>query len=164
MMGLTIRKAGPNDLPVILELIRALAVYERLEHECVATIDRLRATLFGPIPAAEVLLAEQGGESVGFALFFPNYSTFLAQPGIWLEDLFVRPEWRGHGVGRALLARIAQLAVERGCGRLEWYVLDWNSPALGFYQRLGAIALGDWTTHRLTGMALRELAESGRAD
>lgn len=159
MSGITIRPARPDDVPVILELIEALAEYERLRHECVATAERLHATLFGEDPAAEVLLAEIDGVSVGFALFFQNYSTFLAQRGIWLEDLFVRPDMRGQGIGRALLAHLARLAVTRGCGRLEWYVLDWNAPAIGFYGRLGAVALDEWTTNRLSGDALTALSE-----
>ncbi|HET9065748.1 MAG TPA: GNAT family N-acetyltransferase [Gemmatimonadales bacterium] len=158
MSAITIRPARPEDVPVILALIEALAEYERLRHECVATTERLHTTLFGDHPAAEVVLAEIDGASVGFALFFHNYSTFLAQRGIWLEDLFVRPEMRGHGIGRALLAHLARLAVTRDCGRLEWYVLDWNAPAIGFYQRLGAVALDDWTIHRLSGAALVALS------
>jgi GNAT superfamily N-acetyltransferase len=163
-----IRPATQADTPVILDFIRALADYERLLHEVVATEERIRTTLFGEHPAAEVLLAEvavrpgeRGGgewEPAGFALFFPTYSTFLALPGIHLEDLFVRPEHRGKGVGRALLGRLAALVLERGWGRLEWAVLDWNEPAIGFYRALGARALDDWTTFRITGKALEELA------
>lgn len=160
MSAITIRAARPDDVPVILELIEALAEYERLRHECVATAGRLHATLFGDHPAAEVILAEVDGVPVGFALFFHNYSTFLAQRGIWLEDLFVRPEMRGHGIGRTLLAHLARLAVSRDCGRLEWYVLDWNASAIGFYRRIGAVALDDWTIHRLSGEALTALGES----
>lgn len=160
MSAITIRSARPDDVPVILELIEALAEYERLRHECVATAGRLHATLFGDHPAAEVILAEVDGVPVGFALFFHNYSTFLAQRGIWLEDLFVRPEMRGHGIGRTLLAHLARLAVSRDCGRLEWYVLDWNASAIGFYRRIGAVALDDWTIHRLSGEALTALSES----
>lgn len=160
MSSVSIRPARAADVPVILELIKALAEYERLGHECVATASALHVTLFGDQPAAEVLLAEINGEPVGFALFFPNYSTFLAQPGIWLEDLFVRPDWRGQGVGRTLLAHLARIAVTRGCGRLEWYVLDWNTTAIGFYRSLGAVALEEWTTNRIDGTALVRLSES----
>ncbi len=159
MSGLRIRPARPDDVPAILELIEALSEYERMRDQCVATAEALHATLFGEAPAAEVLLAELDGASVGFALFFHNYSTFLAQRGIWLEDLFVRPDMRGHGIGRALLAHLARLAVTRDCGRLEWTVLDWNESAIGFYRRLGAVALDEWTTQRLTGDALVALSE-----
>ncbi len=145
-------------MPLILECIRGLAEYERLPHEVVATEERLRRTLFGARPAAEVLLAHRGAEPAGFALFFHNYSTFLGLPGIYLEDLFVRPEHRGGGVGRRLLAELARLAVERGCGRLEWSVLDWNESAIGFYRRLGAVAMDEWTVFRLTGDALERLS------
>lgn len=160
---MTIRPAMRADLPLILELIRALAEYERLAHACVATEARLEATLFGPRPDAEVLIAEAAGEPAGFALFFHNYSTFLAQRGLYLEDLFVRPAHRGRGVGRALLAELARLAIARDCGRFEWSVLDWNAPAIGFYRALGAEPLDDWTTFRLTGDALRRLADAGDA-
>ena len=153
-----IRAAVADDVPLILDLIRALAEYERLAHECVATEDRIRESLFGERPAAEVLIAEADGQPAGFALFCHNYSTFLARPGIWLEDLFVRPAHRGCGVGRALLARLAAIAIERGCGRLEWAVLDWNESAIGFYKGIGAVPLDDWTTFRLTGTALDRLA------
>ena len=149
---------------VILEMIRGLAVYEKLEHAMTATEAELRETLFGERPGAEVLLARAGGEWVGFALFFPNYSTFLAKPGIFLEDLFVKPEARGKGVGVALLREIARLAVARGCGRVEWSVLDWNEPSIGFYKKLGAIPMDEWTVFRLTGDALTRLGgrhESG---
>lgn len=145
-------------MPLILECIRGLAEYERLPHECVATEARLEATLFGDRPAAEVLLAHRDGQPAGFALFFHNYSTFLARPGIYLEDLFVRPEHRGAGVGKLLLGELARLAVARGCGRLEWSVLDWNADAIGFYRRLGAVPMDDWTVFRLTGEALDDLA------
>ena len=155
---LSIEPAREPDVPEILELIRALAVYEKLEHQVVATEEGLRETLFGERPAAEVLLARTGGETLGFALFFHNYSTFLGQRGLYLEDLFVRPEHRGRGVGRALLQRLARLAVERRCGRLEWAVLDWNEPAIGFYRRLGAEPMSEWTVFRLTGEPLEALA------
>ena len=150
--------ATEADLPLVLEFIRGLAEYERLAHEVVATEDLLRASLFGPRPYAECVIARWGGEPAGFALFFHNFSTFLARPGIYLEDLFVKPAMRGHGIGRALLRRLAQLAVERGCGRLEWSVLDWNEPAIGFYKSLGAVPLDDWTIFRVRGEALEELA------
>ncbi len=153
-----IRAATVEDVPLILELIRALADYERLAHECVATEDRLRQSLFGEHPAAEVLIAESEGAPAGFALFCHTYSTFLSRRGVWLEDLFVRPEQRGRGIGRALLARLAAVAVERDCGRLEWAVLDWNESAIGFYRGLGAEPLDDWTTFRVTGAALERLA------
>jgi GNAT superfamily N-acetyltransferase len=153
-----IRPATEADVPLILRFIRELAEYERLRHEVVATEERLRETLFGVRPAAEVVIAEDAGEPVGFALFFHNYSTFLAQPGIYLEDLYVRPEARGRGVGRALLAHLARLARERDCGRLEWWVLDWNESAIRFYRSLGAQPMSDWTVFRLTGDDLARLA------
>ena len=152
-----LRRAVRADVPEILRLIRALAEYEKLSHEVVANEAALAQTLFGDQPAAEVLLAEEDGRAVGFALFFRNYSTFLARPGIYLEDLFVEPAQRGKGLGKALLAAVAKLAVERGCGRLEWAVLDWNAPAIGFYQSLGAKPMNDWTVMRVTGEALRKL-------
>jgi GNAT superfamily N-acetyltransferase len=155
-----IDRATERDVPLILRLINELAVYEKLAHEVTATEEGLRRTLFGPHPAAEVIIGYANDEPAGFALFFPNYSTFLALPGIHLEDLFVVPAWRGHGLGRLLLTRLAALAVERGCGRLEWAVLDWNAPAIGFYESLGARALDDWTTFRVTGDSLRALATS----
>ncbi|HEU0301413.1 MAG TPA: GNAT family N-acetyltransferase [Longimicrobium sp.] len=157
--GVLIRPAVEADVPLILRFIRELAEYERLVHEVVATEERLRATLFGARPAAEVVIAEDGGEPLGFALFFHNYSTFLAQPGIYLEDLYVRPEARGRGIGRALLAHLARLARERGCGRLEWWVLDWNESAIRFYRSLGAQPMDDWTVFRLTGDPLARLAD-----
>lgn len=153
-----IRRATPTDIPTIAELIRALADYERLAHEVVLDEALLRDHLFGPRPYAEVILAERAGAVVGFALFFHNYSTFLGRPGIYLEDLFVRPEHRGAGHGKALLAHLARLAVERGCGRLEWSVLDWNEPSIAFYKSLGAAAMDEWTVYRLTGDALSALA------
>ena len=164
-----LRAATADDVPVILELITALAEYERIEGGLVATEARLRESLFGGRPEAEVVLAvsprEGGGageETAGFALFFHNYSTLLARKGIWLEDLFVRPAWRGRGIGRRLLAHLARVAVERGCGRLEWWVLDWNEPAIRFYRSLGAEPMSDWTLHRVTGDALARLAAEGR--
>lgn len=154
-----VRAAVEKDLPLILRLIESLAEYERLRHECVATEDALRSTLFGEHPSAEVLIASIDEVPLGFALFFHNYSTFLARPGIFLEDLFVKPEARGMGVGRALLSSLAQLAVTRNCGRLEWNVLDWNEPAIAFYKRVGAIPMKEWTTFRLVGDALERLAK-----
>jgi GNAT superfamily N-acetyltransferase len=152
-----ITEATETDVPVILEMIRGLAEYERLSHCVAATEELLRASLFGARPAAEVLLAWDGAECVGLALFFPNYSTFLARPGIYLEDLFVKPHARGKGAGMALLRALARLACERGCGRIEWSVLDWNEPSIGFYKKLGGVPLEEWTTFRLTGEALERL-------
>lgn len=154
-----IRRAVEADIPLIHALIRELAEYERLSHVVTATDARLRETLFGPRPAAEVLIASLDSTPVGFALFFQNYSTFLAQPGLYLEDLFVRPEFRGRGVGRKLLARLAAIAVERNYGRVEWTVLDWNEPAIRFYQSLGAKPMDDWTVMRLTGDDLVKVAK-----
>jgi GNAT superfamily N-acetyltransferase len=153
-----IRFGERSDVPLILRLIKALSVYEKLQDKVVATEAKVDRALFGPRPYAETLIAEDGGQAVGFALFFHNFSTFLAQPGIYLEDLFVEPEHRGKGVGRALLARLAEIAIERDCGRLEWAVLDWNKDAIGFYERLGARPNDEWTVYRLTGEPLRSLA------
>jgi GNAT superfamily N-acetyltransferase len=153
-----IRKAEERDLPLILEFIQALAEYERLRDACVATEQKLRDTLFSSPPAAEVIIARVDGEPMGFALFFHSYSTFLAQRGIYLEDLFVKPEARGHGVGFALLSELARIAVERNCGRLEWAVLDWNQLAIDFYKRIGAVPLDDWNIFRLTGDSLVRVA------
>jgi GNAT superfamily N-acetyltransferase len=158
--AITIRRAEAHEVPLILSFIRDLAEYERLSHEVVATENGLRETLFGPRPHAEVVFACLDAEPVGFALFFHNYSTFLGQPGIFLEDLFVRPHARGHGVGRVLLQWLARTAVERNCGRLEWNVLDWNEPAIGFYRKLGARPMDEWTTFRLTGAELQALASA----
>jgi len=155
---LRIRAGEQPDVPLIAELIRGLARYEKLEHEVTLTEEKLGRALFGERPYAETLIAEDDGRAVAFALFFHSFSTFLAQPGIYLEDLFVVPEARGGGVGRALLEKLAQTAVERGCGRLEWAVLDWNEPAIRFYERLGAKPNADWTVYRLTGESLRALA------
>lgn len=155
-----IHPATLADVPVILELIRELAVYEKLESDAVAKPEDLATHLFGPRPYAECLLADEAGMVVGFALFFHNYSTFRGKPGIYLEDLFVKPEYRGHGHGKALFAELARLAVERDCARLEWAVLDWNAPSIAFYERLGAHPLNEWTTYRLTGDAMRTLARS----
>ncbi len=155
---MTIRPATIDDVPQILTFIRALADYERLAHAVVATEDGLRRALFGARPYAEVVLAEDAGVPIGFALFFHTFSTFLGQPGLYLEDLFVVPEARGRGVGRALLGHLARLAVDRGCGRVEWAVLDWNAPAIRFYERLGARPNHEWTIYRLTGDPLTALA------
>jgi GNAT superfamily N-acetyltransferase len=157
-MTTSIRPATSADVPVIAELIRALARFERLEDEVVMTEELLERALFGQRPYAEVLLAEDDGRPVGFALFFHNFSTFLGRPGIYLEDLFVVPAHRGRGVGRDLLVHLARLAVERECGRLEWAVLNWNQEAIRFYERLGAHPNSDWTVYRLTGEALSSLA------
>lgn len=157
-MSLSIRAGERADVPVIAELIRGLARYERLEDQVSMTEARLQATLFGSKRFAETLIAEADGKAVGFALFFHNYSTFLAKPGIYLEDLYVPETHRGRGVGRALLTRLAGIAVERDCGRLEWAVLDWNKDAIGFYERLGAKPNTEWTVYRVTGDALTSLA------
>ena len=157
-MTVNIRSAIQGDVPVIAQLIRGLARFEKLEHEVVMTEDLLATALFGERQYAEVLLAEDEGLAVGFALFFHNFSTFLGRPCIYLEDLFVMPEHRGKGIGRLLLASLARLAVERHCGRLEWAVLDWNREAIRFYERLGARPNSDWTIYRLTGEALSGLA------
>jgi GNAT superfamily N-acetyltransferase len=156
--GVRVRMAEEDDTPMILDFIRQLAVYEKLEHEVVADEERLRATLFGDRPFAEVIIAEHAGEPAGFALFFHNYSTFLARPGLYLEDLFVRPELRGRGIGKLLLQTLARIAIDRGYGRFEWWVLDWNEPAIRFYRRLGAQSMDEWTVFRVTGDALLELA------
>ena len=157
-MTISIRPATPNDVPTVAFLIRALSQYEKLEHEVTMTEDRLRATMFGPRPYAEALLAEDDGKPVGFALFFHNYSTFLAQPGLYLEDLYVPESHRGKGIGKSLLAHLAKIAVERKCGRMEWAVLDWNVDAIGFYEKLGAKPNSDWTVYRLVGDSLNRLA------
>jgi GNAT superfamily N-acetyltransferase len=156
-MTVRIRDAVPADVPVIAELIRQLARFEKLEDEVVLTDERLGAGLFGARPYAEALMAEVDGDPVGFALFFHTFSTFLAMPGLYLEDLFVLPDHRGRGVGRALLAHLARLALERGCGRLEWAVLDWNREAIRFYERLGARPNSEWSVYRLAGEALLAL-------
>jgi GNAT superfamily N-acetyltransferase len=156
-MTLRIRPAEPADVPVIADLIRQLAKFEKLEDDVVLTEDLLKAGLFGPRPFAEAVLAEEETTPIGFALFFHTFSTFLARPGLYLEDLFVLADHRGRGVGRALLAHLARLAVERGCGRLEWAVLNWNQEAIRFYERLGARPNSEWTVYRLTGEALAAL-------
>ena len=157
-MTISIRPARPNDVPTVASLIRALSQYEKLEHEVTMTEDKLRVSMFGPRPYAEALLAEEDGKPVGFALFFHNYSTFLAQPGLYLEDLYVLESHRGKGIGKALLVHLAKIAVERNCGRMEWAVLDWNVDAIGFYEKLGAKPNSEWTVYRLTGDSLNGLA------
>lgn len=154
-----IRTATEEDIPLILSFIKALAEYERLSHKVVADEAKLRATVFGNPRFADVIIAEDDGTPAGFALFFHNYSTFLAAPGIYLEDLFVKPEYRGRGYGKALLARLARIAKDRGCGRVEWAVLDWNEPSINFYRGIGAASLDDWKIFRLTGDALEALAK-----
>jgi GNAT superfamily N-acetyltransferase len=149
-MSTQIRRATAQDVPAILDLIRQLAEYERLAHLVQATEENLRRTLFGPNPAAEVLMAEYNGECAAFALFFSTYSTFRAQPGLYLEDLYVKPHLRGKGIGSALMNRLSSIAVERGCDRLDWEVLDWNEPAIRFYRNLGAEPQDSWTRYRLT--------------
>jgi GNAT superfamily N-acetyltransferase len=162
--SITIRPATERDVPVILGFIRDLAKYEHLEHEVVATEASLRDTLFGQRRYAEVVFACLDDVPQGFALFFHNYSTFLGKPGIYLEDLFVRPEARGRGIGKYLLTWLAQTTVERNCGRLEWAVLDWNEPSIGFYRSLGAVLKSEWQIFRLTGEALKNLADAAKHD
>lgn len=157
-----IRPARIEDTEQIAQLIRELAEYERLSHEVMLKEADLREQLFGPTPRAEVLIAEEGGAVVGFALYFHNFSTFLCRPGIYLEDLFVRPAYRQKGYGKALLRELARIAVERDCGRLEWAVLDWNKPAIEFYRGLGAVPMHDWRIFRVTGQALRKLGSKER--
>ena len=159
-VNFSITPAGIQDLPVILQLIRELAEYERAPNDVVATEDGLREVLFGKEPAARVLIAREGEEPVGFAVYFFNFSTWLGRPGLYLEDLFVKPDKRGHGYGRALLVQLAQIAKERGCGRMEWAVLDWNEPAIQFYKKLGAQPMDEWTVFRLTRDAIARLADA----
>ena len=154
----TIRSASPADMPAIVGLIRELAAFENLEHLVVATPEILAPHLFGPRPAAECVVADSGGEVVAFALFFTNFSTFLAQPGLYLEDLYVQPAHRGTGLGRALLQHLGALAVERGCGRFEWSVLDWNENAIRFYESMGATVMPDWRICRIAGDTLQGFA------
>jgi GNAT superfamily N-acetyltransferase len=156
-----IRTATERDVPAILALIEGLAEYERLAEEVVATEPALRESLFGRTPRAEVVMAWEGESAAGFAVWFHTYSTFLARPGLYLEDLFVRPAFRGRGIGRQLLRHLASVAVARGCGRMEWSVLDWNQPAIGFYERLGARRMEQWHLYRLTGDRLAALAAEG---
>jgi GNAT superfamily N-acetyltransferase len=153
-----IEAATEADVAVLLQLIKGLADYEKMSGDVTATEQRLRDTLFGPRRFAEAAIGYVGTEPVGFAVFFHNFSTFLAAPGLYLEDIFVEPHRRGHGFGRKLLEYVARIAVERGCGRLEWSVLDWNEPAVGFYKRLGASPMDGWTIYRMTGDALAALA------
>lgn len=164
-MTLRIRPATPDDVGLILSLIRELAEYEREPASAVATPELIRLHLFGEGlgrgPSAECVIGEVDGAAQGFALFFHNYSTWIGKPGMYLEDLFVRPAARGAGLGKALLAHVARIAVERGCERFEWAVLDWNEPAIGFYERLGAKPMSEWTTFRLAGDALRRVAAGG---
>ena len=157
-MSLQIREAAEADVPVILWFIRQLAEYERLLHEAVMTEETLRESLFGSRRSAEVLLAYYDDKPVGFAVFFHNFSTFLGKPGLYLEDLFVIPEMRGKGFGKALLSRLAKIACDRNCGRFEWAVLDWNTPSIEFYKKLGAVPMDEWTIFRVTGDALKRLA------
>lgn len=157
-MSLSIRQASIEDCPLILQFIKQLADYEKLLHEVVANVTTLEESLFGDRPYAEVVIAEHQDQPVGFALFFHNYSTFLGQPGLYLEDLYIQPEMRGKGFGKTLLAYLANLALDRNCGRLEWWVLDWNQSAKDFYQSLGAEPMDDWTVNRVTGDALSKLA------
>lgn len=159
MNSIEIRNAGPEDVPLILTFIKELALYEKLSHAVVATEELLREHLFGANPKAEVVLAYYENKPVGFALFFHNFSTFVGRPGIYLEDLFVRESVRGKGIGKALLIHLAKIAVERNCGRFEWAVLDWNSPAIEFYKSLGAQPIDDWTIFRVAGDALIQLAK-----
>jgi GNAT superfamily N-acetyltransferase len=155
---INIRAADPADVPLIVSFIRGLAEYEKLSSACVATEEGLRETLFGERRFAEVLIASFNGQPAGFALFFHNYSTFLAKPGIYLEDVFVLPAFRGKGIGKALLVALARIARDRGCGRLEWSVLDWNEPSIQFYKSLGAVPMDEWTVYRMTEDAIAKLA------
>ena len=154
-----VRSATEDDIPLVLRFIKELAEYEKLSNEVSATEEILRENLFGERRVAEVALAFVGGEAAGFAVFFYNFSTFLGRPGIYLEDLYVTPEYRGAGVGRTLMVHLARLAKQRGCGRLDWSVLDWNEPALTFYRELGAAPVDGWTVYRLSGVALEQLAD-----
>jgi GNAT superfamily N-acetyltransferase len=153
-----VRTAAPADVPTLFKLIQALAEYEKLSHAVTGSPELLKEHLFGEKPFAEAIVAEYGGEVVGFGLFFHNYSTFLTRPGIYLEDLFVLPEYRGRGIGKKLITYLAGLAVERNCGRLEWSVLDWNSPAIAFYKGIGAQILDEWRICRVTGDSLKKLS------
>lgn len=156
--NLAVEPAVADDVPVIATLVRELAEFERLGHEVRIETSLLHAHLFGPRPYAEALMARVGGETVGFALYFHNYSTFAGRPGLYLEDLYIRPQHRGRGYGEAMLRHLAALAVARGCARFEWSVLDWNENAIAFYRKLGAVAMDDWTVYRVTGDALARLA------
>jgi len=158
-MDLNIRPGVASDVPVILSLVRELAEYEKLAHEVAATEADFAFSLFGPAPRAHALILEAEGAIAGFALYFYNFSTFLGRPGLYIEDVFVRPEFRRHGFGRAVFKYLAQKAVEENCGRMEWWVLNWNEPAIRFYRSLGAVPMDEWTVQRLTGDALRACAE-----
>ncbi len=160
--GFDLRAAEPRDVPAIVALIHGLAEFEQLGHLVRATAETLTPHLFGPRPVAEALVAERGGEVVGFALFFTNFSTFLAQPGLYLEDLYVAPAHRGQGIGQALLTRLAEMALARGCGRFEWSVLDWNENAIRFYERMGATVMPEWRICRIAGDALAGFAPAAR--
>ena len=153
-----IRSASPEDVETILGMVRELAEYEKLLHECVATEEQFHEALFGENPVSEALLGELGEAPISFALFFHSFSTFVGKPGLYLEDLYVKPPYRGRGFGQAFLRKLAQIAVERDCGRFEWTVLDWNEPAIRAYDRIGATALNDWTIRRLEGANLKKLA------
>lgn len=160
--GFSIRFATNKDTGLILSFIKELAVYEKLEHEVEATVENLEKYLFRDNAKAEVIIGEYQDEPVGFALFFHNFSTFLGKPGIYLEDLFIKPDHRGNGYGKALLSYLAYTAEERNCGRLEWSVLDWNEPAIDFYEKLGAVPMDEWTVYRVTGVSLTDLASDFR--
>jgi GNAT superfamily N-acetyltransferase len=160
MSDIQIQPATEADVPLILSLIKALAEYERLGHEVVATEAMVRESFFGPTPHAHAVIARVSGEAIGFMIWFPTYSTFLSRPGIYLEDLFVLPEWRGKGVGKALLRHLARIAVDRRCGRIEWSVLDWNETAIRFYRSLDARPMDEWTVYRMTGDAIKQLAQT----
>jgi len=162
-MNASIREAAPGDEPIILGFIKELAAYEKLDHEVVATAAQLHRTLFAKSPKAFVLIAEMDGRACGFALYFFNYSTFLGRHGLYLEDLYVRQDFRGAGIGKALLARLAHIARTNDCGRMEWWVLDWNAPSIAFYKSLDAEAMDDWTVYRLSGSALAGLAAQDSA-
>jgi GNAT superfamily N-acetyltransferase len=160
MTDIQIHAATEADVPVILSLIKALAEYERLAHEVVATEAMVRESLFGAAPHAHAVIARIDGEVVGFMIWFSTYSTFLSRPGIYLEDLFVLPAWRGRGVGKALLRHLARIAIDRGCGRIEWSVLDWNETAIRFYRGIGARPMDEWTVYRMSGDAIKQLAQT----
>jgi GNAT superfamily N-acetyltransferase len=159
MQNVEIRPAKVEDVEKIFQLIQALAEYEKLSDQVTGSVEQLRDHLFGNRPCIEALLADRQGTAIGFALFFTNYSTFLTKPGLYLEDLFVMPEYRGQGVGKSILSHLARLALQRNYGRLEWSVLDWNEPAIGFYQRIGATVLPDWRICRVTGDAIEKLGD-----
>ncbi len=162
--NILVRPATPGDVGDVWRLIRGLAVYEKLEHLYTSTEEKLREALFGPRPLGEAVLATVEGEAAGAAVFYPTFSTFATRPGLYLEDIFVDPRFRGLGVGKRLMAHLAAVAVERGCYRIEWVALDWNEPAIGFYRKLGAKALDEWTSFRLSGEALEHMAREGGAD